>query len=226
MNTLDTTALLNQVASATAQPRVETPLHHAELGAMARQTELASKNAGVYLCERSLTGQLALRVRGNIENASKALENIVGFGLPTRLTFFGQPTAYDKHTLAWVSPDEWRLCCPIAQVHDLETQIRVAFSKLADVTHAVVNTTGGYTVLELYGANAQHVLKKSTGYDIRAERFPVGKAVGTTFAKSTATLLRVDDDRWQLWVRRSFADYLWLWLQHSAAEYGLRITED
>jgi len=199
MDTLKTSASLNQVASTASAAGVETPLHHAELSAMARQTELITASAGVALCERSLTGQLVLRVRGDLDKASAAMEEVLGFGLPDRLRFLGQPNSYSHCTLAWMSPDEWRLCCPIAQAYELEQHIRTALSPLTGVTHAIVNTSGGYTVLELYGASAASVLKKSTGYDVRTANFRV---------------------------RRSFADYLWLWLQNAAAEYGLRITED
>jgi len=215
MDTLKTSASLNQVASTASAAGVETPLHHAELSAMARQTELNTATAGV-----------AFECRGDLDKASAAIEEVLGIGLPDRLRFLGQPSSYSHCTLAWLSPDEWRLCCPIAQAYELEQHIRTALSPLTGVTHAIVNTSGGYTVLELYGASAASVLKKSTGYDVRTANFPVGKVVGTSFAKSSVTLLRTSEERWQLWVRRSFADYLWLWLQNAAAEYGLRITED
>ncbi|OUC50154.1 hypothetical protein B7939_13495, partial [Eggerthia catenaformis] len=31
-------------------------------------------------------------------------------------------------------------------------------------------------------------------------------------------------DTWELVVRRSFADYFWLWLQDASAEYGLQVA--
>ncbi|TNF08513.1 MAG: sarcosine oxidase subunit gamma, partial [Pseudomonadales bacterium] len=30
-------------------------------------------------------------------------------------------------------------------------------------------------------------------------------------------------DTWELVIRRSFADYFWLWLQDACAEYGLAV---
>jgi len=47
--------------------------------------------------------------------------------------------------------------------------------------------------------------------------------VGTTFGKSSVQLMRTGDDNWHIIVRRSFADYLWLWIQNAAREYGLKI---
>ena len=68
------------------------------------------------------------------------------------------------------------------------------------------------------------LMKKSTGYDIHIDNFPVGKVVGTTFAKAGAHILRVSEDKFQLVVRRSFSDYIWLWIQQGSQEYGLTIV--
>jgi len=32
---------------------------------------------------------------------------------------------------------------------------------------------------------------------------------------------RTGEQQWELVIRRSFADYVWLWLQDACAEYGL-----
>jgi len=222
MSTNETARVMNQVA--TGATPAETPLHHAELKAMARFH--ADDAAGVWLNERSLTGQLVLRLKGDLAAASTAVEAVLGIKLPERLQFTGDPTRYDARSLAWISPDQWRLCCPVDEAYELEVQLRNALTPVNGLSHAVVNNTGGFSVIDIAGPNALDVLKKSTGYDVRSDRFPVGKAVGTTFAKTTVTLLRTSDDTWQLWVRRSFADYLWLWLQNASIEYGLRILED
>ncbi len=57
----------------------------------------------------------------------------------------------------------------------------------------------------------------------RAYDFPVGKAVGTHFAKSQLVIRHTGEDTWELLIRRSFSDYFWLWLQDASAEYGLAI---
>ncbi|KAA5829351.1 sarcosine oxidase subunit gamma, partial [Pseudomonas chlororaphis] len=69
----------------------------------------------------------------------------------------------------------------------------------------------------------RQVLMKSTSYDVHPNNFPVGKAVGTVFAKSQLVIRRMGEDTWELVIRRSFSDYWWLWLQDAAAEYGLSI---
>ncbi|PCB40388.1 sarcosine oxidase subunit gamma family protein, partial [Pseudomonas aeruginosa] len=89
---------------------------------------------------------------------------------------------------------------------------------------AVVNVSGGQTLLELSGANVRELLMKSTSYDVHPSNFPVGKAVGSIFAKSQCVIRHTGEDTWELVVRRSFADYFWLWLQDASAEYGLQVA--
>ena len=87
----------------------------------------------------------------------------------------------------------------------------------------MVNVSGGQTLLELSGPKVRELLMKSTSYDVHPSNFPVGKAVGTVFAKSQLVIRHTGEDTWELVVRRSFADYFWLWLQDASAEYGLAV---
>ena len=89
--------------------------------------------------------------------------------------------------------------------------------------YSLVNSSGGSTVLEISGENAIDLLKKSTPIDLHLTVFPVGKVVSTLFAKTTTTLRRLDEARFELVIRRSFSDYVWLWIQDASLEYGLVI---
>ncbi|WP_428623912.1 sarcosine oxidase subunit gamma [Sedimenticola sp.] len=194
------------------EPRAESPLQHANLNSLA---DTAAQSAGVQLRELKLLGHLVLR--GSRENASfvKGVERVVGVALPETL----QSVEQDTRSLFWISPDEWLLLLPGEEAFGVEQQLRDAI----DGHYAVVNVSGGQTLIELSGEQAVSVLKKSTGYDVDARTFPVGKVVTTTFAKTQAIIRRSAETRWELVVRRSFADYLWHWLQDASAEYGLSV---
>ena len=222
MSSNELTVVMNQNAGNDALN--QTPLHHAELNALAATT--SQTDAGIVFRERALTAQLVVRIRGDLAAASSAVQSAIGVELPERLKFSGNPSDVDGVSLAWISPDEWRLCCPISDALACEKNLRKALSQVPNTSYAVVNNSGGFTMLELSGSDALNLLRKSTAYDIRASRFPVGKVVGTSFAKTSITLLRTGESHWQLWVRRSFADYVWLWVQNAAREYGLKISED
>ncbi len=220
MNNQYNTFLMNQFANA-AVP-MQTPLHHAlqaGVGADAMQNGVG----GIVLTERCVTGHLVIRLKGDLLAASSMMLSVCGVPLPYRLSYLGMPLDATLNTLAWMSPDEWRLCCPVDRAFDLEQRLLAELSALPGLSPAIVNNTGGFTIIDLSGKDAKNLLKKSTGYDVREQNFPVGKVVNTTFAKASVTLLRTGEEQWQLWLRRSFAEYVWLWLQHSAKEYGLRI---
>ncbi|WP_411564172.1 sarcosine oxidase subunit gamma [Pseudomonas shirazensis] len=196
-----------------AEAKAQTPLHHADLASLVGK---GRNNAGVTLREKKLLGHLTLRGDGHDPAFASGVQKALGLELPVALTV----VAKGETSLQWVGPDEWLLIVPGGQEFAVEQQLRNA---LAGLHIQVVNVSGGQTLLELQGANVRDVLMKSTSYDVHPNNFPVGKAVGTVFAKSQLVIRRTGEDTWELVIRRSFADYWWMWLQDASAEYGLSI---
>ncbi|MAC47927.1 MAG: sarcosine oxidase subunit gamma, partial [Oceanospirillum sp.] len=102
-------------------------------------------------------------------------------------------------------------------------EVETRFREEMEGHHSLVNSSGGSTILELSGDNVVDMLKKSTPIDLHPKEFPVGKVVSTVFAKSSAIIRRTGDKRFELVIRRSFADYIWLWIQDASREFGLVI---
>jgi len=196
-----------------AEAKAQTPLHHADLASLVGK---GRNNAGVTLREKKLLGHLTLRGDGHDPAFASGVHKALGLELPVALTV----VAKGETSLQWVGPDEWLLIVPGGQEFAVEQQLRNA---LAGLHIQVLNVSGGQTLLELQGANVRDVLMKSTSYDVHPNNFPVGKAVGTVFAKSQLVIRRTGEDTWELVIRRSFADYWWMWLQDASAEYGLSI---
>ncbi|MBD1552200.1 sarcosine oxidase subunit gamma [Pseudomonas typographi] len=195
--------------------KAETPLHHANLPSLFGK---GRNNPGVTLRERKLLGHLTLRGEAHDSAFSGGVHKALGLELPVALGVVSQ----GELSLQWMGPDEWLLICPRGQEFALEQQLREA---LAGLHIQVVNVSGGQTLLELSGPSVRQVLMKSTSYDVHPDNFPVGKAVSTVFAKSQLIIRHMAEDTWELVIRRSFADYWWLWLQDASAEYGLAIAE-
>ncbi len=193
--------------------KAESPLHHADLPSLVGK---GRKNAGVTLREHKFLGHLTLRGDGRDPAFAGGVFKALGLELPVALTV----VANGEMSLQWLGPDEWLLIVPGGQEFAIEQKLRGAL----DGQHIqVVNVSGGQTLLELSGPNVREVLMKSTSYDVHPNNFPVGKAVGTVFAKSQLVIRRTGEETWELLIRRSFSDYWWLWLQDAAAEYGLSI---
>ncbi len=196
-----------------AEAKAQSPLHHADLASLVGK---GRKNAGVTLRERKFLGHLTLRGDGHDPEFAAGVHKALGLELPVALTV----VANAEMSLQWVGPDEWLLIVPGGQEVAVEQKLRAA---LEGQHIQVVNVSGGQSLLELRGPNVREVLMKSTSYDVHPNNFPVGKAVGTVFAKSQLVIRRTAEDTWELVIRRSFSDYWWLWLQDASAEYGLSI---
>ncbi|PPS63134.1 sarcosine oxidase subunit gamma [Pseudomonas sp. BRM28] len=194
--------------------RAESPLHHADLPSLVGK---GRKNPGVTLREKKFLGHLTLRGNAHDPAFVSGVQQALGLELPVALTV----VASGEASLQWMGPDEWLLIVPGGEELAAEQKLREAL----DGQHIqVVNVSGGQTLLELSGPRVREVLMKSTSYDVHPNNFPVGKAVGTVFAKSQLVIRRTGEDTWELLIRRSFSDYWWLWLQDACAEHGLSIA--
>ncbi|UXH40327.1 sarcosine oxidase subunit gamma [Pseudomonas promysalinigenes] len=196
-----------------AEAKAQSPLHHADLASLVGK---GRKNAGVTLREKKFLGHLTIRGDGHNPEFAAGVHKALGLELPVALTV----VASNDMSLQWMGPDEWLLIVPGGQELAVEQKLRAA---LEGQHIQMVNVSGGQSLLELRGPNVREVLMKSTSYDVHPNNFPVGKAVGTVFAKSQLVIRRTAEDTWELVIRRSFADYWWLWLQDASAEYGLSI---
>lgn len=201
----------------TARVKSESPL------AMSRVTVSTlrlSHTAGVVVRERAFLGHLVLRGRVSDSAFVAGVEEALGLPLPLRaggLSLGGK----DEASIQWMSPDEWLIVVQGGREFETEKRLRAALSG----HFAVMNVSGGQTVLELTGSAVRQMLMKCTPYDVHPRKFPVGKGVSTVFAKSIASIRRVADERWELVVRRSFADYLYRWILDASEEFGVHVAE-
>jgi sarcosine oxidase, subunit gamma len=169
----------------------------------------------ITLRERPLLGHLTLR--GAAIELDNALREVLQLSLPAQPLSLTQQGDYSAQ---WLSPDEWLLIVPQGEEFAVEQRLRAA---LRDAHFAIVNVSGGQTLLELRGEHAIELLKKSVVYNVHPHNFPAGKGVMTCFAKASVILRRPSEDRWELVVRRSFSDYSYRWLLDAGAEYDIDV---
>lgn len=171
---------------------------------------------GVVLRERAFLGYLTLR--GNAANPefSQGVEKALEMPLPTTPLTMHQ-NQQKGSSIQWISPDEWLIVVQGGTEYETEIALRDAISG----HFAVVNVSGGQTLLTLTGSAALEVLYKSTPYDVHPRHFPVGKGVTANFAKATAVIRRPAEDVWEVIIRRSFADYCYRWLIDASHEFGV-----
>jgi sarcosine oxidase subunit gamma len=192
---------------------VASPLYHADFAGLAA----LKIEGGVTLREAKLLGHLNLRGNANDSGFLKGVKNALDLDLPLAPCSSAQNA---ETTIMWLSPDEWLIIIEGGTEAAVEDKLRQSLSG----HFAVSDISGAQTMLEISGKDCLQLLQKSIGYDLHLDSFPINKVIGTALAKSSAHIRRTGEYNFQLIIRRSFADYIWLWLQQSSKEYGLSVT--
>ena len=172
---------------------------------------------GVTLTERPFLVHLDLWGDPSDRAFLDAARGAVGVALPLE----PNTVARGPETAAlWLGPDEWLILAP-PDGGGLESTIERA---LEGRRHAVVDVSGGQTVIGLSGGRAPDVLAKGCTLDLHPRAFGPGRCAQTLVAKANATIWQTGDGpSYDLIVRRSFAEYLAFWLIDASREYGLTI---
>lgn len=156
-------------------------------------------------------GYVVLRIDLNTVGAAEALGRL-GLQLPAALGLTG---SLDTRLVKWISPDEYLVTLPLGQK---EAFIQEATAALKGIFAAVVDNSGGYSLLKLSGEQRYEVLAKNCVYDL-AQNLTEGKVVSTLFSKAAAVFYQLDAQHVYLMVRWSFADYAFKVLAVSSKEF-------
>ena len=189
------------------------PLAH--LG-LARQMAAAPSEAGAQLA--LLPPRAAVNLRGEATSELRSIvAELAGCGLPLRPL---DSAAKGRMAALWLGPDEWLITGPadsVALTAKLQRAFRGKFVTATDLSHAMA-------VIRLAGPDAGDVLSKGCGLDLHPRVFKPGNVAGTLLARAHVVLHQVEDTAYHLYVRRSYADYLWRWLEDAGREYGVAVT--
>ncbi len=118
----------------------------------------------------------------------------------------------------WLGPDEWMLVCAPGSEGAVADTLNDA---LRNLHVSVVDVSDARTIFRLSGSSARSVLAKGCALDLHPRAFAFGDVAQTTLAKAAIILHQAadetDDDgpAFDIYVARSFADYLWCWLTDS-----------
>ena len=159
-----------------------------------------------------------INLRGNLNNIEFVTnaEKILEMPLPKRA---GDTSAKEKITLLWLGPNEWILVSnfEIAKETNIYELEQVLFDGISKPNlGAVTNVTDHFTIFSLSGTNIFKILCKGCPYDFESKNFSDNKAVRTIINHIDVTIHRKNKNNIDLYVRRSFANYLWNWLKDSA----------
>lgn len=153
---------------------------------------------------RELPFRDLVNVRGDLSDPAfvDAFAQVVGCQPPAQPNTVARGNGYD---VLWLGPDEWlvRSNAPV-QVGVLEAKLAPTFG---ESYAAALDVGSGYTVVEIDGAGSREVLSRGCPLDLHPRLFKQGQCAQSVFFKAAIVLIPTGDDRFEIVVRRSFADY-------------------
>ena len=121
------------------------------------------------------------------------------------------------YRIYWLAPDEWLVVMPTGRAGQIQTELKAAF---AGVFSSVVDNSSGLTRLKITGDNAANLLARDCPLDLHPREFKLGQCAQTRLAKAGMIISPLPDGSgFEIIIRRSFADYIALWMQDACIEY-------
>ncbi len=159
-----------------------------------------------------------INLRGNLENREFAnkIRKILGMILPNESC---STSSKEKISSLWLGPNEWLLVSnnEISKETNIYELEQVLFNNISkNNLGAITNVTDHFTIFQLSGLNIFEVLSKGCPFDFNSDDFGNNKVVQTILNHVDVTIHRKSENDVDLYVRRSFAAYLWDWLKDSA----------
>lgn len=174
---------------------------------------------GVMLRERPFLGYVNLRGDPGDGAFLETVKSVTDIDLPLEPNTIIEGGQY---TAIWLGPNEWYLVTPPGDERDVVARLEEA---LAGRHFALNDVTGNYTTIDLEGPKARHVLEKGCTLDLHPRAFGRGQCAQSLLAHAGILVRPGGDGSFELVVRRSFADYVFVWLEDAAAEYGMAVLD-
>ncbi len=163
------------------------------------------------ISETPFLGYLNIRGRSNNTAFLAALLKVIGCEPPTEANTMVESCNY---RIYWLGPDEWLIVTPTGQQGRVQAELKLA---LEGVFSSLVDNSSGLTMVEISGDNAAGLLATGCPFDLHPRAFKPGQCAQTRLAKAGMTITPMrDGPGFEIIIRRSFADYLLLWLQDAA----------
>lgn len=195
-------------------PRKETPLH------AIRQASAESDSGAVNVSEQGDRAHIILRGDTASSGFKEGVARVLGAELPT----VGQTAESDIATLYWMGPDEWLAVIKANVIADPAAGPVAELRRETSGHVSIVDVSSGQSLLALQGPGVMELLQRASVYDFHISSFEPGRCTQTTFAKATALVRRIDEQDFELVVRRSFIDYVASWIKDACSESGCSIS--
>lgn len=190
----------------------------AHLGLVARAAGSSREGAGVIMSE--VAHRTIVNVRGAASDPAfaSAVQTATGLALPSAANTVSNGSVWQ---ILWLGPNEWWITGPDGEAESLVEALRANFAG----QHATAcDVSESRAIIALKGPKARDVLMRGVSIDLHPREFHVGQCAQTGLSRANVLLHLVDDTpTFEIYVLKSFSDYLWRWLEIVARDFNLAI---
>ncbi|MGI9486509.1 MAG: sarcosine oxidase subunit gamma [Geminicoccaceae bacterium] len=172
---------------------------------------------GIRLSEIRDVGKIDLRGDPRDRAFMGAVGRTLDLLLPTEPC---QSTVQGDIVVLWIGPDQWLITCRRDEILDIAEKLDEATRGIAA---AVTDISAGRTVFRITGPDALDVLAKGCPLDLHPRTVKPGYVAGSILAKIAVLVHLRGADTVDLFLGRSYADYLWSWLEEAGMDCGVII---
>ena len=165
-------------------------------------------SADVSITEVKNLGMIDLRGDASDKTFVAAIKKSLGCALPIT----PRTATNSKGTnCLWLSPDQWLITCSADKTGNILVDLDKA---LSDVHSLAVDVSDMRSVISLKGDGVKEILMKGASVDLTLTECKAGYVRRLLFAEQAALIHVVSQnpDCIDLYVFRSYADYVWKWL--------------
>jgi sarcosine oxidase subunit gamma len=190
----------------------------AHLSLLGRAATSDKARAGVRMSE--VAHRTIINIRGTASDPAfaSAVQLATGVMLPARANTVA--TGGGRQIL-WLGPNEWWVTGPDGEADALVEKLRENF---VGQHAAACDVSESRAIIVLRGLNARDVLMRGVSLDLHPREFIVGQCAQTGVSRANALIHLVDDTpTYELYVLKSFSDYLWRWLEKVAQDFNVAV---
>jgi sarcosine oxidase, subunit gamma len=168
----------------------------------------------VVIREIADRGMIDLRGLASDRKFMGAAKEVLGLDLPK------QPrtaNTWGDVKVLWLSTDQWLILCPRAKAGELLVALRKALTGFHSL---VINVSDMRAIVRAEGEGVREVLMKGCSLDLLNGQYVPGTVRRMRYAEIAALLHIVEDEVFDIYVFRSYADYAWEFLLATAREPG------
>lgn len=161
-----------------------------------------------------------VNIRGNAKDPAfaDAVKTATGVDLPGAANTV---SSNGGRQILWLGPNEWWVTGKDGEAAELVAALRQAFGS----QHAIAcDVSESRAVLSLKGPRVREVLARGVSLDLHPKVFGIGQCAQTGLSRCNVLLHQVGEGpHFEVYVLKSFSDYLWRWLEQIAQDFDLGI---